>query len=128
LSGPIVFISHLRVKPGKLAEVRALNSRMVEQIDTDKPRTAAFLPYLSEDGTMMTVVHVFADAEAMDLHFAGADDRSDLAYELLEQDGWEIYGDPSAAALATLAAGAKATGAKLALSRQSLGGFLRQRS
>jgi quinol monooxygenase YgiN len=125
LGEPIVFVSHLRVRPGKLADVRALATRIVEEIKTAKPQTEAFLAYLSDDGLEMTIVHMFADAEAMDLHFGGADERSTPAYEVLEQVGWEVYGQPSDDANATLQTGAAATGARLTLAPEWLGGFIR---
>ena len=125
MSGPIVFVSHLRVREGRLGAMRAMTSRVVEQIRADKPLTAAFLAYLSEDESMLTIVHVFADADAMDRHIEGANDRAQAAYELLEQVAWEIYGEPSEQAIATMRAGAAATGATLTLVPGSLGGFLR---
>lgn len=125
VSGPIVFVSHLRVREGGLDAMRAMTSRVVEQIRADKPLTAAFLAYLSEDESMLTIVHVFADADAMDRHIEGADDRAQAAYELLAQVAWEIYGEPSEQAIATMRAGASATGATLSVVRESVGGFLR---
>lgn len=122
---PIVFVSHLRIRPGRLEEIRALSARVVEQINADKPRTAAFLAYAADDGSELTVIHVFADAEAMDQHFGGAEERSSAAYEIAEQTGWEVYGRPSDRALATLRSGAAATGARLTLSSDWLGGFIR---
>jgi hypothetical protein len=125
MSGPIIFVSHLRVRQGRLAEVKSMTARVTEQIHAAKPQTTGFLAYLSHDESMVTIVHVFADAQAMDLHFEGADDRSQAAYELVEQVGWEIYGEPSGEAMATMRAGAAATGAGLIVEPFSLGGFLR---
>jgi len=126
MSGPIVFVSHLRVRQGRLAELKPMTARVVEQIHAAKPQTTAFLAYLSHDESTLTIVHVFADAQAMDLHVEGGDERSQAAYELVEQLGWEIYGEPSAEAMATMRAGAAATGAALTVEPISLGGFLRQ--
>lgn len=126
MSGPIVFVSHLRVRQGRLAEVKSMTARVVEQIQATKPQTTGFLAYLSHDESILTIVHVFADAEAMDLHIEGGDERSQAAYELVEQVGWEIYGEPSAEAMSTMRAGAAATGAALTVEPISLDGFLRQ--
>lgn len=54
-----------------------------------------FLAYVSEDGTRVTIVHVFADADSMDLHVEGAEERTRTAYEFVEPRGFEIYGMPS---------------------------------
>lgn len=125
MDGPIVFVSHLRVRAGKLDAVRAMTARGSEQIRAGKPQTAGFMAYLSADESMLTIVHVFANAGAMDRHVEGAGERSQAAYELLEQVSWEIYGKPSEEAMATMRAGVAATGAKLTVVTELLGGFLR---
>ena len=122
---PITFISHFRVKAGRTDEVRAMAGMVAPQLETAKPGTAAFLPYLGDDGTTFTIVHVFPDAEAMADHFAGADQRSSAAYELLQPAGWEIYGDPHEAQLAGLRAEAEAAGVELVVRSEALPGFLR---
>jgi hypothetical protein len=122
---PIVFISHFRVKAGKADAYRNLQREIAAQLDAGKPRTLVFLTYLDDAGTTMTAVHVFADPEAMDLHFEGADDRSKAAYEFLIPNGWEIYGTPSAAALGTIREAASAAHVPLKFEPQHVAGFLR---
>ncbi len=69
--------------------------------------------YLDDEGTEMTVVHCFPDADSMDLHFEGADERSAAAYEFLEPQGWEIYGKPNEAAIGMMRQAATAAGVDL---------------
>ena len=95
MSEPVVFISHFMVKEGKLADLRHLAAEVQRQLHDDKPRTVAYLLYLNDEGTEMTIVHTFPDADSMDLHFVGSDERSAAAFELLEPRGWEIYGRPN---------------------------------
>ena len=66
---------------------------------TAKPDTVAFLSYIDEDGSQVSIIHVFADAAAMDRHFEGADERTVQAFQYLVPRGWEVYGQPSEAAL-----------------------------
>jgi hypothetical protein len=87
VSQPIVFISHFRVREGKMDGLRRIAEDVTRSLEIDKPRTIAFLSYLDAAGTNVTFVHAFADAASMDLHFEGADDRSQAAYEFLEPDG-----------------------------------------
>jgi quinol monooxygenase YgiN len=122
---PIVFISHFRVKADKLEAFRAYFREGAVGLQAAKPRTVAFLAYADETGTRASIVHVFPDADAMDLHFEGAAERSRAAYEFMEPDGWEIYGDPSAAALGMMRAGASAAGVTLTVQPGDIGGFLR---
>ena len=124
MSGPIVFISRNRVRPGRLADITTFLSTGAPQLEREKPRTLAFLPFLSEDGGEVTIVHVFADAAAFEAHVEGAEDRSRAAYELIEPVSFEIFGSPSSAVLESFRA-ASADGLGLDLHPAALPGFLR---
>ena len=125
MSEPIVFISHFRVKAGQLDALRPYLREGSATLQADKPRTVAFLAYIEDAGTRASIVHVFPDAEAMDRHVEGSQERSRDAYEFLQPDGWEIYGTPGAAALAMLQEGAVAAGVSLTVRPDYIGGFLR---
>ena len=47
MSGPIVFISHFKVKEGKLESLKGHAQGMIELIKAEKPGTLAFLQYLN---------------------------------------------------------------------------------
>lgn len=125
MSEPVVFISHFEVKEGGLQAYRDLQRAAVTQLEADKPRTLVFLVFHSDDGRRLTVVHVFGDAEAMDLHFEGAAERAERAYEFLVPRGWEIYGQPSEPALEMMRMSAARAGVSLHLEQAFMGGFLR---
>ncbi|MBA3688764.1 MAG: hypothetical protein H0W81_08055 [Chloroflexi bacterium] len=125
MTHPIVFISHFRIRPGKLDGLRPHLREGSTGLQEQKPRTVAFLAYVDQTGMRATIVHVFPDAEAMDRHFEGSEERSRDAYEFLEPDGWEIYGTPSAAALGMLSGGASAAGVSFTVQPDYIAGFLR---
>jgi hypothetical protein len=125
MSEPVMFISHFRIKEGQLDAYLRLQREMTPRLEAEKPRTLAFLIFLSEDGTRMSAIHVFADAESMDLHFEGADERSKTAYEVVVPEGWEVYGRPSNTALETLRQAATSSGVTLTVDPQYAAGFLR---
>lgn len=125
MTEPITFISHFRVKEGRAEAVRSMFAAGATQLAAAKPRTAAFLGYLDEAGSRLTIVHLFPDAAAMDLHFEGAAERSQAAYELFEPAGWEIYGTPGPAALEMIKRDAAEAGVSLTLAPDALGGFSR---
>ena len=125
MSEPVVFISHFRIKKGKLEAVRRTSKNVTGRLEAEKPRTAVFLSFLDEDGTAVSFVHAFADREAMDLHFEGAEERARAAYESIEPRGWEVYGKPSDAALQSLRDAAGRAGVPLAVHPLFLGGFMR---
>lgn len=124
MAGPIVFISRNRIKEGKLEGLREFLRTGTEALEEDKPQTLAFLAFMDEAGTELTIVHVFADAEAMDLHVQGADERSSSAYGFIEPEGFEIDGSASEAVLQMMR-GAAAAGPELIVRSEFLNGFLR---
>ena len=128
MSEPVVFISHFRIKEGALNTVRRMSVEVPRRLEADKPRTSVFLTFLDEQSTEVSFVHVFADREAMDLHFEGADERAQAAYAFIEPLGWEVYGTPSDAALLPLREAARVAGVTLTARPAFLAGFLRAAS
>jgi hypothetical protein len=84
-----------------------------------------FLAYLEEQGSEISFLHAFPDAESMDLHFEGVDERVAAAYQYLEPRGWEIYGWPNEGALDSMRQAATSAGVSLTVLPDHLGGFLR---
>jgi len=128
MSEPIAFISHFWVKPGKREDVTRLFQDASKRLEADKPRTLVFLAYFNETGTQVSFLHAFADAESMDAHFEGSDERGRAAYEYVDPAGWEFYGRPSPHALETMRQAATSAGVTLSVEPDYLGGFLRLRS
>jgi quinol monooxygenase YgiN len=124
MSGPIVFISHQRVKPGKFDEFVAFFAEGSKAIEADKPGTHVFLAYADLDRGETRIVHVFPDAAAMDRHMQGADERSARAYRFLEPLEIDVYGVPSAGAISEIE-GLAGHGVKVTLMPESIGGYLR---
>ena len=125
MSEPVVFISHFGIKEGTLDDLRRLSEEVIEHLRQGKPRTVLYLAYLDDGGQEVSFLHAFPDAESMDLHFEGADDRAKAAYRYLEPRGWEIYGRPSEAALGSMRQAAASVGVALTVQPDHLGGFLR---
>jgi len=124
MSKPIVYISHFRVKEGRLDSLMQLNQKVTEQIKTNKPGTVAFLQYLTEEGTALSIIHVFPDADSFDRHVAGVDERAKAAFEFIEPTRREVYGMPSDQVLALLR---PPDGSEITLQSmpQSAGGYIR---
>lgn len=127
MSAPIVFISTHRIKEGKLHDIRELSREATPMLEKGKPETVLFQGYLNEEGNEVTFVHVFPDANAMDIHFQGAGERTGKAYEFIEPRHFEIYGTPSDQVLAAMAKEA-GPGIDLLLKPQPLFGFIRLQS
>lgn len=127
MSEPIVFISNQRIKEGKLDEYKQSYRENIGIIKADKPGTVAHLAYINEDGSEVSMVHVFPDAESMDLHFQGVGERAKKAFEFMEIISYEIYGRPSDTVLEMMQQIA-GSGVVLNLKLQHMGGYLRLKS
>ena len=123
MSAPIVFISHFRVTD--LPAYERMAPEVVRRLQAEKPQTAAFLHYLDREDSRLTIFHLFADAEAMDRHFEGAEARAEQAWQVMERVGWEIYGPASDQALTTMRRHAESAGVPLAAHAEYISGFMR---
>lgn len=122
---PVAFISHFRIKEGKLEATREAFATVATELGASRPRTAAYLAFINEAGERLSILHVFPDADALDAHAEGAGERSKAAFELFEPAGWEIYGEPSASALKMIKDAAAEWGVPVKVEPVSIGGFLR---
>jgi len=127
MSEAIVFISHQKVKPGRLEEFRQLYQKVVAEIEAEKPGTITHLGYASQDGSQVTFVHLFPDAQAMERHLLGVDARVQQAAEFVQTESFEIYGQPSQAVLERMMQFA-GSGIGLSVQPDSLGGYIRLKS
>ena len=128
MSGPIVFISHFKVKEGKLDALKQFAQAMTEHIKAEKPGTLVFLQYLNEEGTEQTIVHVFPDADAFDRHGEGVAERAKAGFEFLEPISRELYGMPNQKTLAMMMTGIRPPGApeiEFHHMPQHMGGYIR---
>jgi hypothetical protein len=127
MSGPILFVSHFKIKEGKLEGFRRRSSQTTELIRSTRPRTAAFVAYLGEDRRELSIVHFFPDADAMDEHVEGAAERAREAFEYIEQESVEIYGRPSEHVLEMFEE-ASESGVELTIMPEQVAGFFRLNS
>jgi hypothetical protein len=125
MTQPIVFISRNLIHDGKRAEFAALYTMGVGFIGSAKPRTALFAAYVDEAGTEVSIVHAFADAAALALHFEGSAERTTSVSELITPAGFAIYGRAPTAAMDQLRREAAVAGVGLDVLPDSIGGFLR---
>lgn len=124
MSQPIVFISHFKIKEEMLDDVKQLSQNVSEFIRANKPGTAAFLQYINEAGTELSIIHIFPDAEAFDHHNEGAGERASKAFELIVPTRREIYGLPSDQAMEILTP-SDGSGITLNQMPQIIGGYIR---
>lgn len=127
MSEPIVFISNQRIKEGKLDGYKQYYRQVAELTEANKPGTVAHLAYANADGTEASIVHIFLDAESMQLHMQGAGDWAKKAYEFIEPATLEVYGRPGDQILDPMKQAA-GSGVTLKVKPGHLGGYLRLKS
>ena len=124
MSEPIIFISNQRVKEGKLEGYQHYYRQVAEQAQANKPGTIAHLAYLNEQGSELSIIHIFPDAEAMELHMVGVDQLAKKAYEYVEILSFDIYGQPTEVVLERMMQ-IVGSGIALNLRPQRIGGYIR---
>jgi hypothetical protein len=127
MSEPIVLISHLRVKDGKLEAFRESSRESFKMLEATKPGTVVHIGYVNEDRTQVSFIHVFPNAKSLDLHMEGVEDRTNKAYEFLETTGYEIYGTPSEGVMEMMKQFA-GSGIPLIVEPEYMGGYMRLRT
>ena len=124
MSNPTGFIIRIRVKEGLLDDFTEHYQSSIPPDEAGRPGTLVQLAYVSEDGTEVTIVRIFSDSDAMDLHLEGARARSKKAYEFIEPDSIEVFGTPN---LSTIEKMRKIAGSGVAVqvNPRFIGGFVR---
>ena len=92
--------------------------------EANKPGTLAHMAFLNEEGTEMSIVHLFPDAAAMERHMVGVDELARKARDFMESVRLEIYGAPSDRVLEMMRQAA-GSGVALVVKPQSVGGYIR---
>lgn len=102
MSGPFVFISHGRIKPGKLGDFKAYAEHFMPRVREREPRILSFNTYLDAAGEEYTTVQVHPDVESMEQHMKVMAEEIGAAFEYVESDAVEVYGEPNEAVLAMM--------------------------
>ena len=127
MSEPIIFISNQRIKEGKLDAYTQYYREVADMTEATKPGTVAHLAYASQDGTEASIVHIFPDAESMEVHMHGVGELARKGFESMEVVSFEIYGRAPDSVVEMMQ---QAGGGHIPLSvkPQQLGGYIRLKS
>ncbi|HEX6328264.1 MAG TPA: hypothetical protein VFZ72_16985 [Jiangellaceae bacterium] len=126
MSGPLIFISYSKVKPGKLAEYQEHCQQATELVESNEPRMIAFNSYASSDGADVSTVQIHPDAESLNTHLKlFAEKLQARAFEALDSSEVNVYGEPSESARRQLEQMAGMTGIRVRILPVHQGGFLR---
>jgi quinol monooxygenase YgiN len=102
MSQPLVYIDTSEVRKGAFDELKGAIEELVAFIDANEPQILAYSVYLSDDGSLMTVVHIHADSASLEYHMDTAGPAFRRFAELLTLSSIRVYGEPSDKALGQL--------------------------
>ena len=133
MSEPVVDVSTWKVKPGKFDAYARFHERLANAVLDLEPRIAAFLAFANDDGTEVTGIHVFSDADALDRHMGVLAERLGVLAEdvgvvtdLLGPDHIDVYGTRPERALA-IDRPLEDSGLPFTVKTRFVGGFTRGR-
>ena len=92
-----VLITTHRIAPGASAEVSALLGRYERRLRDEGPGLLVFQAHLGDHDDRLTLLHVFADAEAADVHLRFVAPLLFEASSLVRNARIEAYGKPGPA-------------------------------
>ena len=93
---PLIFITTLTLKEGKLEDFKHYSEQMGKFVEANEPRIIHFEQYINEDGTEVTGVQIHPDEDSMAFHMQVAGERMGQAYEFIDSiKSLQIYGEPS---------------------------------
>lgn len=98
----IVYIDQSRVRDGRLAELKTAFVELTAFVKENEPSILAYNVYFDEAQFQVTVIHMHASPDTLDLHFDVAGAEFAKFAELLEMKSIDVYGTPSAAVVERL--------------------------
>lgn len=103
MSEPLIVISTLRVKEGKLEALKRYYKKILGLVEANEPQLIAFHGFLNENGTEMTSIQVHPDTASMDFHMQVLRDNWDESFseygQILEAIRVDYYGTAPKSAL-----------------------------
>lgn len=120
---PIVYIDRSEVREGKLEELKAAITELVEFVDSNEPRLISYSFYFSEDDARMTVVAVHPDSASMEFHMEVAAPVFRKFTEFINLSTIEVYGQVSDTLLKQLRQKSRMLGSGVVLVHKPHAGF-----
>jgi quinol monooxygenase YgiN len=92
---PIVVIDSSEIREGRIDELRAALTQLVEFVEANEAEPIAYSIYIDEDGRRMTVMQIHPNSASMELHMRLAGPIFRNFTELLVLSRVDFYGTPS---------------------------------
>jgi len=133
MTEPVVYVSTWKIKEGKVDAYARFHERLANTVRDLEPRVAAFLAFANDDGTEVTGIHVFSDADALERHMGVLAEQMGvlaedigLVTDLLAPGHIDVYGNRAERALA-MDRPLEDSGLPFTVKTRFVGGFTRGR-
>ncbi|WP_227354318.1 hypothetical protein [Haladaptatus salinisoli] len=90
----IVYVDRSTVREGKLGELKAAMTELVDFVEANEPDILSYDVYFTDDGTRMTVMHAHADSASLAYHLEVAGPEFPPIGEFIELETIDVYGRP----------------------------------
>jgi hypothetical protein len=98
----LVYVDTSEVREGALEELKSAVEELVDFLDANVPRVISYNVYFSDDGGLMTVVHIHPDSASLESHMDVGGPAFRRFADLLTLSSIRVYGEPSEKALRQL--------------------------
>ena len=110
MADPIIYVDRSEIRSGMIDEVKAAMKELADFIETHEPQIIAYNAYITNDGTLMTVLHIHTDSASLETHMKIAGPKFPKFRDLVKLLRIDIYGSPGTDLLDQLHAKAKLLG------------------
>ncbi|MBT2551689.1 hypothetical protein [Arthrobacter sp. ISL-5] len=121
----IAYLDTSEVRAGKLGELKAAMAELAAFVAQNEPRIISYCVYFSEDGSLMSVLHLHPDAASLEFHMKVAGPKFPPVAPLIKLRTIEIFGRPTEDLVAQLRAKAQLLGTGSVIVRDLHAGFAR---
>lgn len=108
--GAIVYVDRSAVRPGRQAELETSLSDLARLVEAEEPQIVAYEAHLSQDGELLSVLHIHRDVASLEHHFAVVGPSFARFAELIEMHSIDVYGSVPEEIVAALQGKAKLLG------------------
>jgi hypothetical protein len=98
----LVYVDTSEVREGALEELKSAVEELVDFLDANVPQVISYNVYFSDDGGLMTVVHIHPDSTSLESHMDVGGPAFRRFADLLTLSSIRVYGEPSEKALRQL--------------------------
>lgn len=125
MADPLIVVDSSEIRKGKLEEVRAAVTELIDFVRANETEPLAYSVYFDDAGSRMTVLQIHPDSASMEAHLEIAGPLFQKFADLLALSRVDFYGRPSEALLGQMRQKAQLLGGAPVVVNEPHAGFTR---